>query len=237
MTTYPDLAPAGAAPAPAVSSARVEWAAVPRVDLLPPEIQQGRRLAALKRVLAGAVAATVVVCVGGVAWAQAGVGSAQDDLDAAQARGATLRAQQVTYAQVPKVLALIDAAGAAREQAMGKDILWYGLLSDLSLTTPEGVKLDSLTVGLDTSGTQAPVTDPLGAGRHRRGRLHRQGRALPRRRRMARVGGRPARPRRLDAAERQLDDGPGERRRLHVDDQGDGHRADAPLRPEGPLTC
>ncbi len=161
MTTYPDLAPAGAAPAPAVSSARVEWAAVPRVDLLPPEIQQGRRLAALKRVLAGAVAATVVVCVGGVAWAQAGVGSAQDDLDAAQARGATLRAQQVTYAQVPKVLALIDAAGAAREQAMGKDILWYGLLSDLSLTTPEGVKLDSLTVGLDTSGTQAPVTDPL----------------------------------------------------------------------------
>jgi hypothetical protein len=161
MTTYPDVATAGATPAPEVTSARVEWATVPRVDLLPPEIQEGRRLAALKRVLAGAVAATVVVCVGGVAWAQAGVGSAQEELDAAQARGTALQAQQAPYAQVPKVLGLIDAAAAAREQAMSKDVLWYGLLSDLSLTTPKGVKLDSLTVTLDTAGATAPAGDPL----------------------------------------------------------------------------
>jgi Tfp pilus assembly protein PilN len=159
MTTYPDVAAAATA-APAVTSARVEWATVPRVDLLPPEIQQDRRLASLKRVLAGAVAATLALCVAAVAWAQAGVSSAQDDLDAAQARGTVLRAQQAPYAQVPKVLGLIDEAAAAREQAMASDVLWYGLLSDLSLTTPKGVKLDSLTVSLDTTAAP-PGSDPL----------------------------------------------------------------------------
>jgi hypothetical protein len=160
MTTYPELTSAGPA-APAATSARVEWAIVPRVDLLPPEIQQDRRLASLKRVLAGAAAATLAVCVAAVAWAQAGVGSAQDELDAAQARGTALHAQQVPYAQVPKVLELIDAAAAAREQAMGKDVLWYGLLSDLSLTTPKGVKLDSLTIDLDTTVASTAAADPL----------------------------------------------------------------------------
>ena len=82
--------------------------------------------------------------------------------------GGTLRAQQATYAQVPQVLGLIDAAATAREQALGKDILWYGLLSDLSLTTPKGVKLDSLTVSLNTTGTPTPTTarwSPAASGR------------------------------------------------------------------------
>jgi Tfp pilus assembly protein PilN len=148
-----------AAATPTSTSTPVDWAVVPRVNLLPAEILQARRVSGIKRVLGVAVLATVAVCAGGVVWAQAGVGSAQDDLDAVQAHGAQLRAEQAKYAQVPTVLALIDSATNARQQAMNRDVLWYGLLSDLALTTPKGVKLDSLSVSLDQGTSTAP--DPL----------------------------------------------------------------------------
>jgi hypothetical protein len=44
---------------------------------------------------------------------------------------------------------------------MATDILWYGFLSDLSLTTPKGVSLESLEMTLDDSGTPTAVADPL----------------------------------------------------------------------------
>jgi Tfp pilus assembly protein PilN len=153
---------AEAPPAPGrtdgVTSVRVDWAPVPKVNLLPAEILQARRLAGLKRVLTGVVAAVVLVCVGATVWAQAGASAAQDDLEAVQARGAALRAEQARYAAVPKLLNLIQAAGAARERAMSQDMLWYGFMSDLSVTTPKGVTLNGLQVSLDKP---AVVTDPL----------------------------------------------------------------------------
>jgi len=164
MTAFPEVSAPGA-PTTTTTGARVEWATVPKVNLLPTEILQRRRTASVKRVLAGAVVLTVAACVGGVVWAQGGVSAAQDDLDAVQARGATLRAQQAKYAQVPPTLAVIDATATAREQAMADDIPWYGLLSDLALTTPKGVKLDTLAVSLDaaTAATTAAAAAPANA--------------------------------------------------------------------------
>jgi hypothetical protein len=153
-------------PSPASTSAPVDWATVPRVNLLPPEILQSRRTAGVKRVLVIAVGATLAVCAAGVLWAQTTVSSAQEDLDAAQARGAQLRAQQAKYAQVPTVLGLIDGIAGAREKSMSRDVLWYGLMSDLAMTTPKGVKLDSMTVSFDQAnpgGTPDPLT-PAGIG-------------------------------------------------------------------------
>jgi Tfp pilus assembly protein PilN len=141
-----------------VTSARVDWAPVPKVNLLPREILQARRLAGLKRVLAGAVVAVVLLCVGGTVWARAGASAAQDDLDAVHARGDQLRAEQDRYAAVPRLVNLIQAAGTARERAMSQDVLWYGFLSDLSVTTPKGITLTGLQVSLDKP---TPVTDPL----------------------------------------------------------------------------
>jgi Tfp pilus assembly protein PilN len=168
MTAFPEVSAPGA-PTTTTAGARVDWATVPKVNLLPPEILQSRRMAGVKRVLAGVVVVTLAACVGGVVWAQGGVGAAQDELDAVQARGASLRAQQAKYAQVPPTLAVIDATATAREQAMAQDIPWYGLLSDLALTTPKGVKLDTLSVTLDAATVAAPAaaaaaapgTDPL----------------------------------------------------------------------------
>jgi Tfp pilus assembly protein PilN len=156
MTTFPDVTAPGRTET--VTSARVDWAPVPKVNLLPAEIVQARRLAALKRVLAGGVVAVALLCAGGTAWAQAGASAAQDELDAVQARGATLRAEQARYAAVPKLLDLIQSAGAARERAMRQDVLWYGILSDLAVTTPKGVTLNGLQVAVDKP---AATTDPL----------------------------------------------------------------------------
>jgi hypothetical protein len=163
MTTYPDVtAPQQAAPAPTSTTTRVDWAPVPKVNLLPPEIVQGRRLARLKRVLGGVLVVVTAGCAGGVVWAQAGVASAQDEVDAAQARAATLQAQQAKYAEVPRVIGLIDTATTARQTAMGQDVRWYGFLSELSMTTPKGVSLVSLEATLDDSSQPSgPAQDPL----------------------------------------------------------------------------
>ena len=135
---------------------------MPKVNLLPSEIVDGRRLARLKRVLGLVVVAVAVGCAGAVIWSQAGVASAQEELDAAQARAATLHAQQAKYAAVPRLTGLIDDATTARQTAMQQDVLWYGFLSDLSLTTPKGVSLVSLEVTLDdSSAPAAPPTDVL----------------------------------------------------------------------------
>jgi hypothetical protein len=163
MTTYPDVtAPQQVAPAPSSTSTRVDWAPVPKVNLLPPEIVEGRRLARLKRVLGGVLVVAAAGCAGAVVWAQAGVSSAQDEVDAAQARATTLQAQQAKYAEVPRVTGLIDTATTARQTAMGQDVLWYGFLSELSMTTPKGVSLVSLEMILDDSAQPpGPADDPL----------------------------------------------------------------------------
>jgi Tfp pilus assembly protein PilN len=156
MTTFADVTAPGRTET--VTSSRVDWAPVPKVNLLPAEIVQARRLTSLKRVLAGGVAAVALVCAGGTVWAAAGAAAAQDDLDAVQARAGILRAEQARYAAVPKMLNLIQSAGTARERAMSQDVLWYGFLSDLSVITPKGVTLNGLQASMDQT---TPTSDPL----------------------------------------------------------------------------
>ena len=163
MTTFTE-APSAPHRAQAVTSSRVDWAPVPKVNLLPREILQTRRLTGLKRALAGGVAAVVLLCGGAAVWAHAGASAAQDDLDAVQAKGAAMRTEQARYAGVPKLLNLIQAAGAARERAMSQDVLWYGLLSDLSVTTPKGVTLNSLQASMDKATTTNDPLVPSGLG-------------------------------------------------------------------------
>jgi Tfp pilus assembly protein PilN len=167
MTTYPDVtAPGARGPAETVTSTRVDWAPVPRVNLLPPEVVEGRQLARLKKMLGGGLLVIAAACVGAALWAQSGVAAARADLDAAHGREAVLQREQAKYAQVPRVLGLIDDTAAARERVMADDVLWYGFLSDLSLTTPKGVSLQTLEMTLDdaaSTGSTDPLT-PAGLG-------------------------------------------------------------------------
>lgn len=135
-------------------------ATLPRVNLLPPEIEEQRRF---KRVQAGlglgVVAALGVV---GALWVVASgqVGSAQNDLDAQTARSATLNQQAQQYAEVPVVYAQVESARAQLAQAMGQEIRWSYVLNDLSIVTPSKVWLTSVTVTPNdntTTATQSPT--------------------------------------------------------------------------------
>jgi Tfp pilus assembly protein PilN len=144
----------------AVTSGRVDWAMVPRVNLLPPEILAARRFRRTQLMLACVLAGTVLVAGAVTAWAAHDVSAARDDLQTVTARTAALHAQEQRYAEVPKVLAQVDAATAARQVALGEDVLWYRFLDDLAVATPRNVWLGSVTVSQST-GVVATTSDPL----------------------------------------------------------------------------
>jgi Tfp pilus assembly protein PilN len=135
-------------------------ATLPRVNLLPPEIEEQRRLRKLQVGLGVGVLAAAGV-VGALALAaMAQVNDAQEGLDASKARGTTLEAKAAEFAEVPAVYAQVEAAEAQLTQAMGKEIRWSYFLNDLSLRTPSKVWLTQMTVTqeVDAVAAATPVT-------------------------------------------------------------------------------
>lgn len=139
---------------------------MPRVNLLPPEITQARRLRRTKVGLAAGLVA-VIAGVGGAYVVQVNAkNQAKDDLTQAQAEGARLQAEQAKYADVPRTIAAIDRAETTRETAMANDVEWYRTLTNVSLTLPSNVWLTNLTlqVGTGASGAAATPATPLAGG-------------------------------------------------------------------------
>lgn len=155
------------APAPT----RVDWAHVPRVNLLPPEIIAHRGFRRVQQILAGTLAATIVVIGGAFFWAQAQVNEAQTRLDDERAVTVRLQREQAKYAAVPKLITTVENAETARQTAMATDVAWYAYLYDVSKVTPSPVWLTSLTASVpmpgESSSTAASTSNPismLGAG-------------------------------------------------------------------------
>lgn len=135
--------------------------APPRVNLLPPEILAERRLRRTQAGLAAVVLATTGAVVVGFVVATASAGAAQSDLDTANATTTTLLAEQTKYAEVPQVLAQVDAAQAARATAMQTDVLWYDYLSHMAASYPKDIWLDDVTMTASAPAAAA-VVDPTG---------------------------------------------------------------------------
>ena len=121
-------------------------ATLPRVNLLPPELEEAQRfrrvqigLGAAVLAAAGLVGAVTVIAIGQVS-------SAEDDLSAAKAQQTTLQAKVNEYAEIPVVYAQVEAAEAQLTKAMGQEVRWSYFLNDLSLKTPNKVWLTSMTV-------------------------------------------------------------------------------------------
>jgi Tfp pilus assembly protein PilN len=137
--------------------------ALPRVNLLPPEIGAARRLRKLQAGLGAGVGASVLV-VGALVLAAAGqVSDAQDGLDTSKARGTALQAETNKYADVPAVYAAVDAKEAQLTLAMGKEVRWSYFLNDLSLVTPGKVWLDTLTVAENVDPAAVAAAPVAGA--------------------------------------------------------------------------
>ncbi|MFL6137823.1 MAG: PilN domain-containing protein [Frankiaceae bacterium] len=153
---------------------RVDAPALPRVNLLPPEIADARRFKRVQMALGGAVA-LAVLAVGGLYYqAHSGVSAANDDVTRAQQEGTSLQHELTTYQNVTAVKSQVETAEGYLHQAMGPQVLWSHYLSDLTLTLPGNVWLTTMQINLvgqagassgSSQGVQGalPAADAIGA--------------------------------------------------------------------------
>ncbi len=141
-------------------------ATLPKVNLLPPEIGERKKL---QLVQAGAVAA-VVLAAGIVGYmyhsGQSGVSTAKHDAATATTQNATLVRQLATYSDVRKTASELAAAQAMQQQVFSTRITWSHYLEDFSLILPKSTWLtnvnftESLLPASIANASQA--TDPVG---------------------------------------------------------------------------
>jgi Tfp pilus assembly protein PilN len=127
-------------------------ATLPRVNLLPPEIAEGRKLRQIQMGLGMAVLGAIGVV--GLLYVSAShsVSTAQTRLDASKQTGTQLTAETAKYRDITAIYDRANAAQAMLGQAMGDEIRFSQLLNDMSLSVPDNVWITSLTY---SSGAQA----------------------------------------------------------------------------------
>lgn len=133
-----------------------------RVNLLPAEVEQARRLRTTKGVLAGGLVGVVLLLGAGYGYEVHARHGAEHELATAQAQTTVLQREQDKYADVPRTVSAIDTAEAARQTAMANDVEWSRTLTDFSLTMPEDVWFKSLTLSL-RNGAAASTPSASGA--------------------------------------------------------------------------
>lgn len=129
----------------------LQLGAVPRVHLLPPEVEAQRKVRALRRSLLFGLAAAVVVviaAVGGVSLLLAGTVAAQQQ---EQAQGLLLTTQIKKYSSVTAVQSQVDAITAAQPTAVPGEILWEPFMASLQATLPAGTTITNFTATLDSA--------------------------------------------------------------------------------------
>ncbi len=133
--------------AEAPTAAELPWTpyAVPRVNLLPPEIEAERAFKKTQYALGGVTLGVVALLAGGFAVAAVSANQAEDELVVEQQRTQALRTEETKYAEVPRVLAEVENAQNARATAMSTDVLWYDYLHQVAATYPQDLWLKDMT--------------------------------------------------------------------------------------------
>jgi Tfp pilus assembly protein PilN len=127
--------------------------ALPRVNLLPPEIHAGRTLRRVQMGF-GAAALASLLAVGGLWYnANLSVQSEQSRLDAATVAQAKATADVQKLSWVTATLNAIDTRKAMVGGALQNEVQWSRYFNDLSITVPPSVWVQNMTV---TPATAAP---------------------------------------------------------------------------------
>lgn len=132
---------------------------LPQVNLLPPEVRAARGLTRTKRWLAVVVVLALVMAVGLVFFAVLTQRAADEELALQQAATVRLEAEKEQYAEVPLVLAQLDAITAARQVGMSTEVIWPGYLAAIAATAPEGTSIEMIS----TTGATPMVLPPFPA--------------------------------------------------------------------------
>lgn len=134
--------------------------ALPKVNLLPPEIAESARFRRVQMGLAGGVLAAVGVVALLYVGASGSLSEANTELEASQATGTQLQAETAKYADVTAVYAQAAAAEAMLTQAMGEEVRYSQFLNDLSLTVPENVWVKNVTFAQAATPPALGATEP-----------------------------------------------------------------------------
>jgi Tfp pilus assembly protein PilN len=129
--------------------------ALPRVNLLPPEIEERRRQQVVKVALGGAVVASMAVVAVLFLGAVSQEHSAKQALASSKSQNDALQRQAAQYADVPATYVAVASAKTQLGQAMGQEVRWSYFLNDLSLRMPTNVWLTKLSITQSVDGTPA----------------------------------------------------------------------------------
>ncbi len=119
---------------------------LPRVNLIPTEISERRRLRRVQAGLGGSAGIAVAIVVVLFLLAASSVSSAKQDLAGARAENTVVQAKVDGLNNVGQTFALVDQAHGLLRDAAGGEILWSSYLTDLSLRIPDSVWLTKVTV-------------------------------------------------------------------------------------------
>lgn len=148
-----------------------------RVNLLPAEFQLRIVLARARRRAATIVAVAVVLVILVTLFSFLQVGRAQSELDEAQTAQAAAQTEVSKYSEVPRVAAQLAELKTQLTEALGSEVLFSSMMSNVAGVLPAGVSLTSLgftlptssstsknASGKKTSGTTGDTTEDSGIG-------------------------------------------------------------------------
>jgi hypothetical protein len=136
----------------------------PQVNLLPPEVRAARGLKTVKRLLVMALVLVVLLCGATVVFARNDKATAAAGLTTAQDKTTQLKAQEKKYADVPRVLGLLDNTTRARSIGMSTEVLWTPYYQAITAVLPQDVSFDTLQVTeADPMTAAPPPSTPLQA--------------------------------------------------------------------------
>jgi Tfp pilus assembly protein PilN len=130
----------------------------PQVNLMPPEVIEGRHLVVVKRRLFWGIIALLLVCVLAFAGAYVVRSGAEARYDDALAASDTLTAEKRQYSPVIQVQKDIASTTNARAFALSNEVDWTSYAYAIQSVLPQGVSIESITVAAIGPG------DPLTAG-------------------------------------------------------------------------
>lgn len=137
--------------------------ALPRVNLIPLEIVERRRLRVVQAGLGGGIALAIVLLLALYFISAAAVSARQADLVTAQAEHSSVQKQVDGYADVGRTYALVDQAHGLLRAAGSGEVQWSRSLTDLSLRIPSTVWLSQVTVA-PAAAAAAPVPGAASPG-------------------------------------------------------------------------
>jgi Tfp pilus assembly protein PilN len=142
-----------------------QLAALPRVNLLPPEIAEKRRARALQAGMGAAVAVAIVGVGAAYLMAHSSATSAKTDLANAQQETTSLNAQVNQFAGDETLRAQLSTEQTMLSTAMGPEIQWSHYMNDLTLRIPDNVWVTqlSLTEGAATGSAPGAATAGIGS--------------------------------------------------------------------------